>query len=259
MLIFIGTGGLGVAIFNHVSQRSIRNREEFTTLSKYKIDTISKSKPYLVQLANLYVTLAYALPENKVDVDNLRCFYLVCNILNIRQKIQQQYGDVQFDNINAEEVISAASEYLITQLLDPTTTITVIDISRMSDLVSSEPPYYLFLDDVNRTEAKKLLDKFQSWLTNLDDPIYENLRLSCLCYYGLTNLEVTYLYRIWYKNEPKFSNLNPDIVNYIKKQINDDNNKKMQEIYRNYLKRISNFGLSRRDKLVKKLKLNKEL
>lgn len=256
--ILIGTGGLGVALFNHFSQRSIRNREEFTTLSTYKIDTISKSKPYLVRLANLYVTLSYALVRNRDKVDYLRCFYLVCNILSIRQKIQQEYGDVQFDNINAEEVISAVSEYFINQLLDPSTNVSVNDISRMSDLVSSGNPYYLFIDDVNKTEVKKLLDKFESWLKKLDDSTYENLRLTCLCYYGLTNLEVTYLYRIWYKSEPKFSNLDRDIVSYIEMQMNGDNDK-MREIYRNYYNRISSFGLGRKDRLLRKLNLNRTI
>ena len=130
-----GVGAIITATFTIIFDKLARNREEYITMSRYKIDVISKSKPYLNQEALLYGKLSYALKEQGENPDYLLCFYYICNILFIKQKILEEYGDIQFDKTVSEEVIADIGDHLIRLLTNNTVKMSILDLENMANLV----------------------------------------------------------------------------------------------------------------------------
>jgi hypothetical protein len=80
-----------------------KKRERYFEISKYKIDILSKVVPYYNQIAFNFIQLYRTLCADTPDF--MLCMYHMCNVLNLRQKIRFLFGDLQLDNLEAEEII----------------------------------------------------------------------------------------------------------------------------------------------------------
>src|ERR1041385_9143774 len=107
ILITILTGGIGAALLTAFANRLSKKREQYLDIAKYKIDTISKAKPYLIQQARYCDLLFSHLSTNKdrSDIDAKLCLYYISNFLFHRSEIHRQFGEVQFDHLEAERIV----------------------------------------------------------------------------------------------------------------------------------------------------------
>lgn len=247
-------GAIITATFTIIFNKLAKNREEYITMSRYKIDVISKSKPYLNQEALLYGKLSFALNEQRENNDYLLCFYFICNILFIKQKILYEYGDIQFDKTISEEVIADIGDHLIRILSNNVVHMTLFDLENMANFVKFNQSYPAFKREFE-DKNNEIFNKFQEGISNLEDTDYRDLKQSCLCFYRLMKFELLYIYKLWYKTEPNSSSIEKEVLDYIKKQSIEHID--LSESYKKYYKHITLSGLSKWEKFEKENQLGR--
>jgi hypothetical protein len=103
----LGAGGIG-AIITKIYDHWMTKRQERIDMARIRLDTISKAAPYYSRLAvyNCWNLASLLRSENETPDFELM-FYYLCNILYLRHKIIQTFGEIQLDNLEAEEIIGA--------------------------------------------------------------------------------------------------------------------------------------------------------
>ena len=247
-----GVGAIITAMFTIIFNKLAKNRDEYITMSRYKIDVISRSKPYLNQEALLYGKLSYDLKKQGENIDYLLCFYYICNILFIKRKILEEYGDIQFDKTISEEVIADIGDNLIRTLTNNTMNMSILDLENMANMVQFRQSYPAFKREYDH-KNNEIINKIQTGLSNLKETEYNDLKLSCLCFYRLMKFELLYIYKLWYKTEPTSSNIENEVLDYIQKQSIEHKN--LSESYKKYYKHINLSGLNKLKKFEKENQL----
>ncbi|MFZ0895164.1 MAG: hypothetical protein WAZ77_11750 [Candidatus Nitrosopolaris sp.] len=129
-------------------------RQERIEMTRIRMDTISKAAPYYSRLAvyNCWNLASLLGPENETRDFELM-FYYLCNILYLRHKIIQTFGEIQLDNLEAEGIIGdllRAINNLVTNGLGR------LEASRIEYLVENDTPFHAFHDTLQRAENTDL-------------------------------------------------------------------------------------------------------
>jgi hypothetical protein len=194
----LSASGVMIFLFESFRDWRFKRREEYIEQSKQKIDIISKAVPYYNQLAMNCWNFGWNLRENE-NPDYKYLMYFMCNMLHFRHEIISKFGDLQFDNLQAERIMNNLWQNIHSKII---VYFNYIDISKLRDLVNNDLPYHKFQANLN-DENKELYDKFVSWLlmeisfTDLDE-----LQNKCMWYSQLIMLELNHVYRLWYNEEP---------------------------------------------------------
>jgi hypothetical protein len=203
------SSGVAVALIESFRNWLFKRREEFIEQSKQKIDTISKATPYYNQLAMNSWNFSEALAESK-NPDYERLMYNMCNMLYFRHQIIQKFGDLQFDNLQAEKVIYTLWSDISTVIEKK---FGYLDTSRLRYLVENNIPYHKF-HDIILNENKDLYYKFVEWLkTEVTNEDKEHLKKG-MWYTQLIQLELNHIYKSWYGEEPPLV-LRPELKEYL--------------------------------------------
>lgn len=112
ILPIIGFGGIVAAAVTFFGNFVIKEREYYIGISKDKMDAISKSKPYIVQLIRYYSSLSAQLKYGKgnpTKFDFPVCMYLYCRILAIDRRYLEEFGGLQLDDLQAEDILGVHS------------------------------------------------------------------------------------------------------------------------------------------------------
>jgi hypothetical protein len=186
----------------------IKRREEYVDISKYKIDSISKSRPNLIKQASYYNAIHAQLTDN--DTNPELCFFYMCNILMLNKIFFETYGQIQFDNRLAEDTIGAIGDKILSSLDE---SLGLESSARMETLARLELSYDEFKRVIIPTNDN-LYKKFSTWLyvTKSSDDMIK----SCKTYAELIMLELNIIYQIWYKKQkPSYIFLSKDVRNYL--------------------------------------------
>jgi hypothetical protein len=133
------TGGGVAALVGHFLNWRIKKREEEIDLFKEKIDIVSKAAPYYNQLAFSSWNFSFELTKEKPDYK--LAMFNFCNVLQFRVKIRQLFGDLQFDNLEAEAIINDLGRSIVATLNDK---FDAVEYSRMSYITKDNFPYHDF-------------------------------------------------------------------------------------------------------------------
>ncbi|MGB8035406.1 MAG: hypothetical protein WCF03_16460 [Nitrososphaeraceae archaeon] len=214
------------AIIESIRQFFFKRREEYKEQSKQKIDVISKATPYYNQLSMNSWNFGWILNEGLKKPDYKRLMYHMCNILYIRHEIVNKFGDLQFDNLDAEKIINCIWQQ-INSLVEGY--FGYLDSSKLRCLVENDIPYHKFHESLNQNG--ELYNKFVNWIsTEISSEDLHKLEERCLWYSQLIQLELNHIYKSWYGQEP------PLELRYELKKYLDEKNP-------TYYKRIKSFHL----------------
>jgi hypothetical protein len=239
------TGSVVAAGLTAFTNRLAKRREEYLDMAKYKMDSIFKSKHYFIQMARFYEFLYYQLNGERANFDFMQILYFICNILYLREEVRRSFGAIQLGDLGAENVVKETGDKLLSALDQ---VYLYEDISRLTDLARCNLPYHVFRTRV-ATDNIDLLDKLRNWLSNT--MLSDELKKSCLCYRQLILFELNHIFKVWYGREPVFKiDITRDIEEYL---LKESSKKENQPLYKDYYRRISSFGMSRRQKFFKKL------
>ena len=145
--------------------------------------------------------------ENKKPIDYSLIMYYVCDFLQLRKQLIGSLDTLQFDNLDADEIINnfeRAIVGIIKIFFDE------IELSKLSCLVDDDTPYHKFHEKINEKENKELFEKFKNLLYN--EETKTKLEKYCRWYSQLIMFELTHIYKIWYNDEPMFSKLKKDLL-----------------------------------------------
>ena len=169
LLIQIAIAGTGAAaVITWFGNWVIKRREEYIDMSKYKIDSISRSKDYFIQLARYYgylssvLNLGHKAGTKKIDSES--CLYYIANILSIHKTIFDRIGDLQLDDLEAEKIIVSFSTYVTGMLnsgLGEVSLFTLVDIIREKNRLISLPEFSKKLSQCPNNQIKTI---FQTWI-----------------------------------------------------------------------------------------------
>ncbi|MDQ6668619.1 MAG: hypothetical protein M3Y53_10410, partial [Thermoproteota archaeon] len=118
-----------------------------------------------------------------------------CNMLYFREEITKKFGDLQFDNLDAEEIIQGFWTEIKSTIEEE---YGYVDISRLICMVKGEIPYHKFHESLSN-ENKGLYDKFLTWTSKIPADKSEK----AMWYAQLILLVLNHIYRIWYGAEPR--------------------------------------------------------
>lgn len=98
------SSGVAVVLIESFRDWLFKRRNEFVEQPKQKIEIISKVTAYYNQIAFNRVQFSRELGKDVKECDTALCMYYLCNILELKQKIRFLFGDIQLDNLEAEEI-----------------------------------------------------------------------------------------------------------------------------------------------------------
>jgi|SRR5918992_6234296 hypothetical protein len=103
---------VAAAIIAALTNWLIRNRQEFIEISKYRMESISKTRAYS-QLIRYYSSVAslfgYAIKYGRERVDSTLLLYYICCIHYLHRKSLEQVGDLQLANLDGEKFVATFS------------------------------------------------------------------------------------------------------------------------------------------------------
>jgi len=221
VLTFIGGGVAGTVITVFVNWM-IRRRQDHMEILKI----ISAAAPYYNQIAMNAWNFSWYLTHG--DSNYRLLMYYMCNILQIKTEVIRRFGDLQFDNLEAERIIDDFFRD-ICSVLDKT--FDALERSRLTYLTEGSKPYHVFYEDLLKN--KELDEKFRRWIkTEISSGDYNELERKCAWYAQLIMLEFNHIYRLWYRQEPPLK-LRNDLKEYL------------QEHEKNYFDRIQGFKVEK--------------
>lgn len=195
----IGSGSVLVAIIESIRQLFFKRREEYKEQSKQKIDVISKATPYYNQLSMNSWNFGWGLHKYLKPPDHKLLMYYMCSILYCRHEIVKKFGDLQFDNLDAEKIINDIWQQ-INSLIEGY--FGYFDTSKLRCLVENDIPYHKFHESLVNNENIELYEKFVGWIsTGISEEDLHKLEERCLWYPQLIQLELNHIYKSWYGQE----------------------------------------------------------
>lgn len=137
ILALLGSGATAAMVtlfFNHL----MRKRQERLDMERLRLDTISKAAPYYSRLAvyNCHNLADMLRKPNEIRNYELM-FYYLCNTLYLRHKIIQFFGEIQLDDLEAEESLGITIEQMVNDGFGN------VDASRMRYLVENDLPFHI--------------------------------------------------------------------------------------------------------------------
>jgi hypothetical protein len=218
ILTAIGFGGIISALITFFANSIIKRREQYLDIAKYKIDAISKSKQYVIQLARCYNTLSGYLLQARTGSSSTLIMYYMCKILALQSRIFEEVGEMQFDALEAERVIDHYRRKVGTSLLPD---FGHVEMYRLADLVKESDGTFLSPDKFIKKydEERALYSKFEEWLNKLPPEKLKELVINCKMFYHLTILELNNVYKVWYKDfsfSSGFKKLDQDLKDRLK-------------------------------------------
>lgn len=221
----VGSGSLLVLIIESMRDWFFKRREEYAEQSKNKIEIISKNIPYYIQLSMNAWNLGWHVIETQAP-DYERLMYHMSNVLYFRHEITRKVGDIQLDNLEAENILNRLWQE-INSVIEAQ--FGYLDTSKIRCLVENDMPYHKFHDSLSTPENKILRDKFVGWiicgLSKRDKEAFEK----CMWYSQLIMLEMNHIYKSWYGEEPPL--------------VLRDGLKKYLKEHQKYYRRIKSFHL----------------
>jgi hypothetical protein len=208
------SGGIVAALITVGANELSKKRQNEIEIKKHRMDILSQHISLYNRLA-LYTNwnISWNLREakkNEKPIDYPLIMYYVCDFLQLRKQLICSLGTLQFDNLDADEIINNIERAIVVIIKQE---FSEIEFSKLSSLVNDDTPYHKFHEKINENENKDLFEKFKSFLENNRD----NLEQKCRWYSDLIMFELTHIYKIWYKQEPKFSKLSEDLKEELKK------------------------------------------
>ena len=228
VLLLLSGGGIA-ALITGVANGLSKKRQNEIEIKKHRMDILSQHVSLYNRLA-LYTNwnISWKIREAKEDetkIDYPLIMYYVCDFLQLRKQLIRSLGTLQFDNLDADEIINnfeRAIVGIIKKEFDE------IGFSKLSCLVDDNTPYHKFYEKINLKENKELFEKFKKFLEDKENKI--ELEKKCRWYSELIMFELTHIYQIWYKQEPSFSKLDKELKEMLKNK------------YKKYYKRIEKIG-----------------
>lgn len=198
-LVAIAVTGAGILV-TAFADKLAKNRQERIEMSKYKIDAISKSKPYFIQKAK-YCDIIYSELNQtaRAKINFELCLYSICCFLYVRQKIFLQFGDLQLDDLEAESIIGWYESQIVNSIYNDMGE-DAYKLSCLAENDGKEITYDIFF---NNMKSNAILEKFKNMILSASDKKIEFFSACNRGYYDLLLLEFNHIYRIWYGKEPK--------------------------------------------------------
>ncbi len=220
------SGGIVAALITVGANELSKRRQNEIEIKKHRMDILSRYVSLYNRLA-LYTNwnISWKIREAKEDegkIDYPLIMYYVCDFLQLRKQLIHSLGTLQFDNLDADEIINDLERTIVGIIKKE---FDEIEFSKLSCLVDDDTPYHKFYEKINENENKELFEKFKKFLGNNK----VNLEKYCRWYSQLIMFELTHIYKIWYKQEPKNSKLSEDLLQELEK-------------YPTYYKRIKKIG-----------------
>jgi hypothetical protein len=180
------SGSILAGIFEWIRYYFTRKREEYIDLSKHRMDVISKSSPYLFQIA----TYAYRLHQEleKSNMDAVQCLYHLCCFFYARNRIFISVGGIQLDDLSAEDAISS----LINDIHEIISIgVGLESIHIMQKLVDENHDYHSF-KTCTIPNNSQFYNDFHRWLSTVDKKILNGFRNE-LCVQVMVRSEAKYI------------------------------------------------------------------
>jgi hypothetical protein len=167
---------LVTAFYNYLMKR----RQERLEMQRLRLETLSKAASYYSQLAvyncwNLAWMLGRVANENR---DYELMFYYLCNILYLRTKIIQKFGEIQLDNLEAEDTIGNLGRNIVALVNNG---FGHLDTSRMRYLVDNDLPFHKFQESISTEHNRDLYQKFVHWICRPIIPSFSDLAHASSC------------------------------------------------------------------------------
>jgi hypothetical protein len=228
---YLASGGFITALITVGANELSKRRQNEIEIKKQRMEILSQYISLYNRLA-LYTNwnISWNIREakkNEKPIDYPLIMYYVCDFLQLRKQLIHSLGTLQFDNLDADEIINNIERAIVGIIKKE---FDEIKFSKLCYLVDDNTPYHKFYEKINENENKELFEKFKNLLNNEETKI--NLEKYCRWYSQLIMFELTHIYKIWYHNEPKFSKISPDLKGELEK---DDE-------HPNYYKRIKKIG-----------------
>jgi hypothetical protein len=187
-----------------------KKREKLFEIAKYRMETISRAAPYYSRLAvyNCW-NISWMLEVANENCDYELVFYYLCNVLYLRNKIIQKFGELQLDNLEAEDIIGNLGRTIVNMINKD---FGFIDASRMRCLVEDDLPYHKFHESISN-DNRDLYKKFRDWISN--DGTKNEVEKNCRWYADLIMLELNRIYEPWYGEPPNLSRIHGDLRSYL--------------------------------------------
>src|SRR5215203_3705949 len=161
IVVTIVAGSIGTTFLTSWINNRIQKRQEIVEVSKQKIESISKSKPKFVQLASYYAEIARHLGEKVEEPSWRKMFYVTGKIFLLRNCIYEEFGAIQLNNLEAEDIVNTFGREFVLRFED-------LDRYLMQNLVESYPRYDMFVENISNTPSikeKELYDRFKTILS----------------------------------------------------------------------------------------------
>ena len=243
ILISIGTGGVAVAVVTGIANWLSKRSQNEIEIKKHRMEILSQYVSLYNRLA-LYTNWDISwniqgTKKNGKPIDYSLIMYYVCDFLQLRKQLIHSCGTLQFDNLDADEIINDFERTIVGIIK---TGFNGIECSKLSCLVDDNTPYHKFDEKIKEDENKELFKKFKNLLDN--EETKTKLEKYCRWYSQLIMFELTHIYKIWYNDEPKLSKLSEDLIKELEKDKEHPNYynriKKIGEIFgKNYQDAIS--------------------
>lgn len=240
----IGGGSIAVAALEWFLNKKTKEREEYIQTAHEKIKTTSNTLSILMNLVGHANSFASQI-ENKnnsndplnlkkesIDIErclfHLSAFLFFFNILNNR-------GGLQLGNFDAEKIIYSFinnsleifSKYFNYESRHFLAKLVADRYKNETDI-----DYVDFLERINGYNYIKRVLFFKEWISTMDSETRKTLLKNFKWFSELLNLEVNYIFTLYYGKEPDFQELDPELKEHLAK--NKD--------YTNYYKRLKNFN-----------------
>ena len=227
------SGGVATALITPTTNTLLKRRENEIEIKKYRMEILSQYISLYNRLAlytnwNIIWNIREA-KKNEKPIDFSLIMYYVCDFLQLRKQLIHSLGTLQFDNLDADSIINNL-ERTIVGIIKNGFNYNEIEFSKLSCLVDDNTPYHKFYEKIFENENKELFEKFKKFLENKENQT--ELEKNCRWYSELIMFELTHIYKIWYKEKPKFSKLSQDL----KEELEKDHD------HPNYYKRIKKIG-----------------
>jgi hypothetical protein len=196
--LFLGaiiSSGVVVVIIETIREWRFKKDKEFVERTKLKVEIISKAAPYYNQLSMYAWGFAWNVTCEKVEQRNHeRIMYYMCKMLYFREEIIKKFGDLQFDSLDAEQIIYGFWTEIKSTIEEE---FGYVDTSKLVCMVEGDTPYHKFQESLSN-ENKKLYDKFLNWISKMPTGQLEK----GMWYSQLIQLELNHIYALWYGREP---------------------------------------------------------
>ena len=98
--------------------------------------------------------------KNEKPIDYPLIMYYVCDFLQLRKQLICSLGTLQFDNLDADEIINNIERAIVVIIKQE---FSEIEFSKLSSLVNDDTPYHKFHEKINENENKDLFEKFKNF------------------------------------------------------------------------------------------------